>query len=65
MIRSIYSIVLFTILTTNSLYSQSYSEVDNKVKSYSKSYSNLEKLANQINSDFKEKEAASSRKIDP
>ena len=51
-----YLILLLSILINIPLLSQNYQQVDAKVKSYPKSFSNLDKLADLINRDFKKPE---------
>ena len=46
-------ICILFLVTTNSVYSQSYTKVDDVIKSYPKSFSSPENLAAQINQDFK------------
>lgn len=52
MIRT-YLILILLFLFTFPLFSQNYKQVDEKVKTYPKSFSKLDKLADQINIDFK------------
>ncbi|MDF1549956.1 MAG: transglutaminase domain-containing protein [Bacteroidales bacterium] len=55
MIRT-YLILTLLVLVTFPLLSKNYKQVDEKVKTYPKSFSNLDKLAGQINKDFKKPE---------
>jgi transglutaminase/protease-like cytokinesis protein 3 len=54
--KQTYFILILLISFTIPAFAQNYAQVDKKVSEYPKSFSNLDKLANQINKDFKKPE---------